>query len=134
VALRAHAPIAAAAALAPEAPPSAAPWVARARRIASSTGGAYSDDGSTATVAFQGASHHPAPAGPVLARAADGMAVPRAAAPLAAHPPDPPPASASLDIEEVLEEVVSRVRRELLHDRERVGDLAGDLLGTGPPR
>jgi hypothetical protein len=37
-------------------------------------------------------------------------------------------------MEEVYEQVASRIRRELLHDRERIGDLVGDITGAGVPR
>ena len=39
-----------------------------------------------------------------------------------------------LDLDDIYDHVASRLRRELLHDRERVGDLVGDLQPIGPPR
>ena len=66
-----------------------------------------------------------------LMRAPDDMPAEAAAPPgQASAPPPPVPAQASQaapDLDEVYEHVVLRLRRELLADRERMGDLVGDL-------
>jgi hypothetical protein len=61
--------------------------------------------------------------------------------PLAALPARPafrrtataPARTPEIDLEEVYEQVAARLRRELLLDRERVGDLLGGVTGR-PPR
>jgi hypothetical protein len=53
------------------------------------------------------------------------------AAPAPAAPPAPAPApgggGGGGDIEEIYDQVMQRLRRDLLADRERMGDLLGDL-------
>ena len=54
----------------------------------------------------------------------------QAAAPAAAAPPAPQPgggAGGGGDIEEIYDQVMQRLRRDLLADRERMGDVLGDL-------
>jgi hypothetical protein len=45
----------------------------------------------------------------------------------AAPRPSPPPAPSAPEPEEIYEQVVQRLRRDLLVERERMGDLLGDL-------
>jgi hypothetical protein len=112
----------------------------RLRRVAALAGGEYSDDGLAATITFPqaaAAAAAAAPAGPVLARAPVGAAPGAEATPALAPAPAPaPPAPRpeELDLDAVYEHVASRIRRELLHERERIGDLAGDLPGLEAPR
>jgi hypothetical protein len=59
--------------------------------------------------------------------AAQGAASAQAAAP-APHPSPPAQGGGGGgDIEEIYDQVVQRLRRDLLADRERMGDLLGDL-------
>ena len=105
-------------------------------RLAAATGGILrQEDGETETLVF------PRPEGRAFAPAfalmrepdpapADGQA-PSAAA-QAATPPSPAPAPPAQgggggDIEEIYDQVIERLRRELLADRERMGDVLGDL-------
>jgi hypothetical protein len=91
----------------------------------------YSDDGPAPTVTFPSA---PASA-PALARAE--LAAPVEAPPLSFPQPAAaaaPDAAPGIDLDELYEHVADRLRRELLLDRERVGDLVGDLPGNRIPR
>ncbi|HSI80974.1 MAG TPA: hypothetical protein VK919_10015, partial [Solirubrobacterales bacterium] len=58
------------------------------------------------------------PAVPIVARQAARAAPP---------PPEPPPPATGPDIDELYEQFAERLRRELLLERERIGDLLGDL-------
>jgi hypothetical protein len=49
------------------------------------------------------------------------------AATTAPAPPAPPRGSGPADIEEIYDQVMQRLRRDLLADRERMGDMLGDL-------
>jgi hypothetical protein len=98
-----------------------------------------SDDGELVTVVF------PRPAESAFAPAATLMRAPDAEPPAAPSPgpspgtstvpapttapaPPPPPAGGgSTDIEEIYDQVMQRLRRDLLADRERMGDMLGDL-------
>jgi hypothetical protein len=138
VALRAAAPPPLATAAHTHAPAPVAPAAPgdRARRIAELTGGTYSDDGLAATVGFPGA---PAAAGRTLARSVNGAASPAPPAAAAPSSTSGPAADATapdggVDVDELYEQLAARLRRELLHDRERVGDLLGDLPALRPPR
>ena len=69
-----------------------------------------------------------------LMRAADGEQEPAAAASDAPAATESAPAPAAQgggggggDIEEIYTQVIERLRRDLLADRERMGDLLGDL-------
>jgi hypothetical protein len=109
-------------------------------RIAAATGGTVeSDDGELVTVVF------PRPAESAFAPAATLMRAPDTEPPAAPSPgpspgtstvpapttapaPPPPPAGGgSTDIEEIYDQVMQRLRRDLLADRERMGDMLGDL-------
>jgi hypothetical protein len=48
--------------------------------------------------------------------------------------PAPAAAPSELDVDELYEQVSARLRHELLLDRERVGDLVGELPGLRAPR
>ncbi len=99
-----------------------------AQELARASGGELSHDGiGTSTVTFRAPA---APAGPTA------PAAPAAGRPAA--PPTPPPgacdtgqvsdASATqsdIDIDELYEGFLQRLRRDLIHDRERLGDLLG---------
>jgi hypothetical protein len=123
----------------------------RGRRLAELFGGTLADDGSAATVTFPGAASAAngaaangiaasgatssavaptPPTAPVLARSALAGASP----PLSTAPRHAQPGNTGLDLDEVYEHVAARLRRELMNDRERVGDLLGDLPGSHPPR
>jgi hypothetical protein len=111
----------------------------RVRRIAELSGGIYSDDGLAASVTFPGAPSSGASTGATLARQVNGAAP--APAPVAAGDPAPmtaPDASggaaSDVDIDALYDKLAARLRRELLQDRERAGDLLGSLPGLGPPR
>src|SRR5262249_10504521 len=117
-----------------------------AARLAAATGArvSYDDEAEAETVAFPrpaGASFAPAVA---LMRAADddsqanaGQGGDQAAAPAPAAAPQAPPRPAQQpgggggggggDIDELYDQVMQRLRRDLLADRERMGDLLGDL-------
>jgi hypothetical protein len=110
-----------------------------AARLAEATGARLSDDGEagTETVVFPrpaGASFAPAVA---LMRDADdalgsedqsaGQAPAQTAAQATSAPPVPQPGSGGRDIDEIYDQVMQRLRRDLLADRERMGDLLGDL-------
>ena len=102
------------AAEAPEEPPLSAE---RAVRIAARSGGVYREEGGLASVTFPSAT----PSQPAPAQLARSVAA-------------EPSRAAELDLDDVYEQVASRLRRDLLADRERVGDLTGALHGAGPPR
>ena len=101
---------------APAAPPA---QVVSAQELARLSGGELSEDGtgqSTVSFASSGA------AAAVPARAAD--------ADLASETPTAPGLRAQLgdlDVDELYEGFLQRLRRDLLHDRERLGDLLGPL-------
>jgi hypothetical protein len=99
----------------------AGPGGTTAERLAGLTGGVLgrAADGS-ASVTFDG---------PVIAR----ETVPSAPAP-ASPAPTGTPEQAPIDLDEVYEHVAARLRSELLADRERAGDLLGDLPALRPPR
>jgi hypothetical protein len=79
------------------------------------------------------ASSTPAPGGPLLAREADASESTSAPAPVPNPAPAtaaPPPAAAGApppSLDEIYEHVVEHLRRDLLVERERMGDLAGGL-------
>jgi hypothetical protein len=78
-------------------------------------------------VPFAGA---PAGAPPLLAR--EEAIAQSAPEPVAAVQPAAPPAPAAPpgpDIDEIYEGVVERLKRDVLAERERMGDLLGDILG-----
>ena len=102
-----------------------------------------SDVGEVETVVF------PRPADRAFASAPALMRVPEAETPAAAEQPAPPSATTTTttgpaapapappprasaggaggDIEEIYDQVMQRLRRDLLADRERMGDMLGDL-------
>ena len=51
----------------------------------------------------------------------------QAAAPAPPAPPAPPPVGATGDMDEIYDQVLRRLRRDLLREREQMGDLLGDL-------
>jgi hypothetical protein len=58
-------------------------------------------------------------------RAVDGAVPAEASSPT--HPLHAPPYAAAPDIERVYEQMLGRLRRDLMAERERMGDLLGDL-------
>jgi len=69
-------------------------------------------------------------AAPLLARAETAGTAPTASVPAApARPEAPPPTPKSVDIDydEIYAQLVDRLRRDLLHEREQIGDLLGDV-------
>jgi hypothetical protein len=111
-----------------------APAIRRAQqtsgsRLAAATGAAYSEEpGGMETVVF------PRPmgaAGSTIFR--DDAAADPAPAPAATPAPAAPPAPSGGggggggDIDEIYDQVIERLRRDLLADRERMGDVLGDL-------
>ncbi len=109
-------------------------------RLAAATGGTVeSDDGETVTVAFPRPGESAFAPAATLMRAADPE-LPTASPPepsaamttapaatTAPAPPAPPRGSGPADIEEIYDQVMQRLRRDLLADRERMGDMLGDL-------
>lgn len=98
-----------------------------AKALAQASGGDLSDDGmGTSTVTFQPA---PSPAAP----GASHPAAPPSRPPSAGLASATPIASSlreqlgDVDVDELYEGFLNRLRRELLHDRERLGDLLGPL-------
>jgi hypothetical protein len=104
-------------------------------RLAEETGAGYawSEENDVETVTFPWPRPEPvaAPAGFVLRAPATETEAPPPEAPatVPAQPPTPPPAAGhqATDYEEVYDQVVERLRRDLLVERERMGDLLGDL-------
>jgi hypothetical protein len=109
-------------------------------RLAAATGGTLeSDDGETVTVVFPRPAESAFAPAATLMRAADpeppaaSAPAPSAVtttAPTAATAPAPPASpgrSGGADIEEIYDQVMQRLRRDLLADRERMGDMLGDL-------
>jgi hypothetical protein len=66
----------------------------------------------------------PVQARPVLARQEAGVPETPPPAPGPA-PPAPPPAGVGGDPDELYEQMIERLRRDLLDERERMGDLVG---------
>ena len=101
-------------------------------RVADLTGADFSTNGTTPTVTFPTAPRAAAPAAATTTPAARTLARETLTAParISASAPAPP----QLDLDDVYDHVAARLRRELLHDRERIGDLVGDLQPAGPPR
>jgi hypothetical protein len=98
----------------PQAPPD------RAQELARASGGAVSDDGAgMSTVTFPAAAAAATPSAPATAPPVRG--------PGPSEPPAAPRGVADLDLDELYEEFLRRLRRDLLHDRERLGDLLGPL-------
>ena len=104
-------------------------------RLAEEAGAGYAwsaeNDVETVTFPWPRPETVAAPAGFVLRAPASETesTVPEAPATVPAQPPTPPPAPQhqATDYEEVYDQVVERLRRELLVERERMGDLLGDL-------
>jgi hypothetical protein len=102
----------------------------RVREIAELAGALYSDEGLAPTVTFPGA-----PAAPTLARQVEAPAPTAEPQALAFPQPASAPAAApAIDLDAVYEHVADRLRRDLLLDRERIGDLVGDLPSHRIPR
>jgi hypothetical protein len=122
----APAPSAAAPRSEPEPEPGLAlPPAERVRSIARLVGGSFDDSAIAPTVVF--------PDAPQAAQAAQAAQP----APISIPSPTPPAPAAEprdIDLDEVYEHVAARLRRELLHDRERIGDLVGNLTPHGFPR
>ncbi len=122
-----------------------------AQRLADATGAEITPaDGAFTTVDFGSALRRPATE-PLLSRAASGpvggapeaalgwapanVSLPEAAEPTAVAANGGPPgggagashAATSPDVDELYEHIVERLRRDLLFERERMGDLLGDL-------
>jgi hypothetical protein len=106
-------------------------------RLAQQTGAGFSTVDGTETVLFPWPSEAQPQAAssflfrePVVEPPAEATAAAQpsasAAAPAAAPTPPPQPPSAQ-PIDEIYEQVVGRLRRDLLAERERMGDLLGDL-------
>ncbi len=105
-------------------------------RLAAATGGILrQEDGETETLVFprpQGRAFAPAFAlmrepDPAPAEAPGAPAEPAQAAAPPASPAPAPREGGGGDIEEIYDQVIERLRRELLADRERMGDVLGDL-------
>jgi hypothetical protein len=103
--------------------------IAKAQAIARSTAGAiaYEDDGRV-SVLFPPPGAVPAAPGPVLARegAETGEAHAPAPAPAAAAAPSAAPApagAAALDRDELYQDFMRRLRRDVLEQREQLGEL-----------
>jgi hypothetical protein len=92
----------------PARPPTTAPLLSPAMSV---TAGDAPDTGATADAAPSEAAE----------TTADAPAATSSAGPGASH------AAASPDVDEIYEQVVERLRRDLLFERERMGDLLGDL-------
>jgi hypothetical protein len=102
-------------ALTPAAAPAAAPAASRAERLAALTGGAIVDaDDGRQSVVF----NHNGAGSTQLARARETLA-PQMPAPTLVEAP----AAQGIDIEELYDDLLARLRRELLLDRERAGEL-----------
>lgn len=102
-------------------------------RVAALTGGRVENDGNSTSVVFAPELlQPPAPAttGPVIARTVQAARPPRTLARTAALSADPAP----FDVDELYDRIAARLRRELLDDRERAGDLLGDFPHPRVPR
>jgi len=104
-------------------------------RLAELSGGAFSvgSDG-VETVSFPWAQPEGTPATAAMVfRAAEApepseaASAPDVPVPAAPAPTAPSPPSAAPQLDELYEHVVERLRRDLLVERERMGDLLGDL-------
>lgn len=103
-------------------------------RVAALTGGRVeSDGGSTSVVFAPQLLQPPAPAtsGPVIARTVQAAPPARMLARSAVADAAP---SAPFDVDELYDRIAARLRRELLDDRERAGDLLGDFPHARIPR
>jgi hypothetical protein len=101
-------------------------------RLAAATGAAFSSDpDGFETVVFPHPSGFEAASGMISRAPVDGNddSPPPPATASSPAPADPPPAASSGggDIEEIYDQVIERLRRDLLADRERMGDVLGDL-------
>jgi hypothetical protein len=102
-------------------------------RLAAATGAAFSSDpGGFETVVFPQPSGFEAASATISRAPVDGnddSPPPPPATASSPAPADPPPAASSGggDIEEIYDQVIERLRRDLLADRERMGDVLGDL-------
>src|SRR5205823_13330821 len=98
-------------------------------RVARATGAVLATEPATGfeTIEFTEPARfaEPAPEAPTLFRAPESTAAPSSIlspAPLPSVPPTPHPA-ASPNVDELYEHVLERLRRDLLSERERMGDL-----------
>jgi hypothetical protein len=102
--------------------PAAEPATSTAHQLARATDGtiAYEDDGRM-SVLFPAPGAVAAPAGPVLAREVDAPTP----APAVTAAPAPPAAGAApaLDVEDLYQDFMRRLRRDVLEQREQIGEL-----------
>jgi hypothetical protein len=95
--------------------------------LAQAAGTTASHEGGTSTVLFRAAAE-PAPAAAPESEVAPHAGPDTTGAPHHAHPAAATaPAGAGADDDELYERVIDRLRRELMTERERMGDLLGDL-------